>query len=248
MTSRGCTPADLFASASDLFCDIAWTWWHNESLKGTFSSWDELVHHLRLAFLRENYDRNLMDEIRSRKQGQNESVTVFISHLESLFNRLTDCKLSEKDKVDIILRNLQPDYIKALALSDVNSLSQLTSLCRKLEDSFLTCQSHKPRARDSSVSFCSVSSSVSPKSQILCWNCDKVGHSFSQCHSFRKRFCFNCGKKNVVRSNCPNCSPKNAQRPEGSTPSAQGPSHGQSAKVEKQHRTTKGQTPGPSRI
>nr|CAH7729304.1 unnamed protein product [Callosobruchus chinensis] len=145
--------------------------------------------------------------------------------MESQFNRLTSNPFTEKDMVNIIRRNLLPDYVKSLALYDILTLGQLTSFCRKLEDSFLTCQ---PGNRSDS-SLGNDAYSPAPRKPIVCWNCEKLGHSSQQCRSPRIKFCYDCGMRNVTKSTCPSCS-KNVLRQEvpALTP---GPSHVQNKGV-----------------
>nr|CAH7769236.1 unnamed protein product [Callosobruchus chinensis] len=239
MASRGCNEMDLYAAAGDLFEGIAWTWWHNGFVRGAFHDWGDLVRQLKDAFLRDNYDINLIDEIRRRKQGQREPVITFIAFMESQFNRLTSNPFTEKDMVNIIRRNLLPDYVKSLALYDILTLGQLTSFCRKLEDSFLTCQ---PGNRSDS-SLGNDAYSPAPRKPIVCWNCEKLGHSSQQCRSPRIKFCYDCGMRNVTKSTCPSCS-KNVLRQEvpALTP---GPSHVQNRGVTFSDPNMKGKsTPG----
>nr|CAH7727682.1 unnamed protein product [Callosobruchus chinensis] len=225
MASRGCNEMDLYAAAGDLFEGIAWTWWHNGFVRGAFHDWGDLVRQLKDAFLRDNYDINLIDEILRRKQGQREPVITFIAFMESQFNRLTSNPFTEKDMVNIIRRNFLPDYVKSSALYDILTLGQLTSFCRKLEDSFLTCQ---PGNRSDS-SLGNDAYSPAPRKPIVCWNCEKLGHSSQQCRSPRIKFCYDCGMRNVTKSTCPSCS-KNVLRHEvpALTP---GPSHVQNKGV-----------------
>ena len=46
------------------------------------------------------------------------------------------------------------------------------------------------------------------KTTIKCWNCSKPGHRFQNCEESRMKFCFKCGKKDVISPECPNCSGK----------------------------------------
>lgn len=208
-TSRGCTKEDLFASAGDLFESHAWTWWHNAQINSKFSSWDELVVGLKQTFLRENYDRSLWDEIRARKQGCKEPVLLFISSMEALFYRLTNVP-SEQEMVDTIKINLLPDYIKLLALHDISSIDQLTSLCKKIDDSLQLCKNTIPSTSSHSYSS---GFSRTPRvnvisSHITCWNCQRTGHHYNSCFAKRSLFCHSCGKPGVVSQHC-SCRSKN---------------------------------------
>ncbi|KAL3281762.1 hypothetical protein HHI36_004966 [Cryptolaemus montrouzieri] len=77
--SRGCTDADLFDSAGDLFEHEAWTFWHNGHIKQRFTDWQGLVSMLKKSFLHDNYDQVLLNEIESRKQSAKEAVCIFIA-------------------------------------------------------------------------------------------------------------------------------------------------------------------------
>jgi len=200
--SRGCTDADLFESASDLFESDAWTWWHNHFVRKSFDSWEQLVQGLKDSFLKTNYDQVLLNEIRSKKQRGGESATSFISSMEALFYRLT-MRPSEEEMVGIIRSNLLPDYIRALVLQDVSTISDLCLLCKRIEDALgLTCVVNKL----SKFSVAEVSTTSSSK----CWNCGRLGHTYSSCKKARKLFCFGCGRSGVTKLRCDRCQ-KNVQ-------------------------------------
>lgn len=58
---------------------------------------------------------------------------------------------------------------------------------------------------------------------MICWNCDDIGHSFTDCQSaVRKIFCYGCGCKNVYKPTCQKCNPKNPVR-NGAEPRRPGP-------------------------
>lgn len=204
--SRNCSKEEVFASAGDLFDGQAWTWWYNNHTKGRFEGWEDLVLELKGTFLKGHYDRNLMDEIKSRKQSSKEKVSIFISVMESLFNRLTVVP-SEEIIVDIIRENLLPDYVKALALHDIKTISQLQTLCKRLEDTpgfvttsfrtrFMEPDLTRPMARPQAV--CAV--------EVKCWNCLRTGHTYSQCREPRTCFCYGCGAKGIIKPKCQACS------------------------------------------
>lgn len=45
---------------------------------------------------------------------------------------------------------------------------------------------------------------------IVCWNCDDIGHSFSDCQSRNRNiFCYGCGAKQVYKPKCSKCNPGN---------------------------------------
>lgn len=221
--SRNCTTEELFSSAGDLFELQAWTWWHNNHIKNRFSNWDDLVEKLKGTFLRHNYDKNLLDEIKCRKQDPKESVSVFISSIEGLFYRLNTVP-REKDIVDIIRENVLPDYVRALALHDIETISDLTNLCKKLENSIQVTSSYKPSFRgrymepDLSRPGFSAHSNVNAISTLKCWNCLSLGHKYNECSEQRNKFCYGCGLKNTTKYQCPHCSKNVMGSDKGNSP------------------------------
>lgn len=208
--SRGCSTEELFSSAGDLFEGQAWQWWHNHHKNHRFSTWDELVVGLKFTFISDNYDRRLMDEIRSRKQGNREPVSMYISSMEALHLRLTKT-LEEKEMVENIQNNLLPDYTKLLALQDVSSIEQLTKLCRRIESTLRVNTYSRPQNFQAipNRSFPQVSqqqTSSAMVASIKCWNCGGSGHAYPSCNLSRKIFCYGCGKKGFFKAHCPTCS------------------------------------------
>lgn len=226
--ARNVTKEELFLSACDLFTGPSWIWFTNNRNK--VANWDELVAKLKQDFLPYYYEDELLQEINNRTQGPNERVAIYIASMEGLFNRLPE-KPSEKTIVNKIRRNLLPYYISRLALEEPKTVTELADLCKKLEESRTWSNRYKPPvnpkegllepdlgcvASGSGVPFSNFrlsknlnKSNVSAVSNIKCWNCDKIGHTYNQCRSPRKLFCFGCGYKNTVKSRCQKCTPKN---------------------------------------
>ncbi|XP_030757810.1 uncharacterized protein LOC115883593 [Sitophilus oryzae] len=129
--SRKVSEQDLFSSAVELFTGNAFIWYR--SIKQHVTDWKSLVERLKKDFLPPDNDDNIWSQIKSYKQRKNESILIFIATLENLFSRLSKCP-SEVNKIKIIRQNLLPEYITQLALVDVLSVSELSNLCRKLEN------------------------------------------------------------------------------------------------------------------
>lgn len=52
--------------------------------------------------------------------------------------------------------------------------------------------------------------SINRNEYMVCWNCDDLGHSFTDCSSpDRKVFCYGCGTKNAYKPSCVKCNPGN---------------------------------------
>lgn len=231
--SRGVSHAQLFRQAGDLFTGHALVWYR--MIGPSVSSWSELVTKLRQTFLPANYDLALMDEIRSRTQASNERVEIFIAIMENLFSRLSKT-LDEETRVNYIIRNLQPKFQRFCALQNIASLSELISICKRLEDTELqiskfkdpptrtsytlepdlSCPpTYKPSStfsKNSRPKIATLENTPVPNSKPTgrkmpaCWNCNSTEHLYPKCPEDLGLFCFGCGRKNVTKSRCPKCS------------------------------------------
>lgn len=122
---------DMLDFAYDIFTEDALHWFRH--VKQGVSTWDQLLEQLKMAFDINDYDYRLLSEIRQRTQGGTESITIYISIMSGLFNRLST-KLSDQEKFDIISHNVKPIYTEVLAISNVQTLEQLESVCRNYEN------------------------------------------------------------------------------------------------------------------
>jgi Retrotransposon gag protein len=130
--SRKVCHEDLFNSAVELFTGDAFVWYR--SIKQSVNNWDELVNLLKRDFLNVNYDEEIWEQIKKRKQKRNESVVIFVAHMDTLFNRLSRPP-AECTKVKNIRQNLLTEYITPLALIDIETIAELVKLGKKLEES-----------------------------------------------------------------------------------------------------------------
>lgn len=221
--TRHISEHELFISAVELFSGKALVWYRAN--REHFHSWFELSQALRYEFQPMDYDYRLLDEIRQRTQGSDESISIYISVMENLFRRLT-VPVSEDYKLSTIRRNILPFYQSQLGLVSLNSLQELVRYGKQLELSKFRSEYYRPpptsqqflepdlayRQR-SSVSSSAVHplthSSVSATQLSVCWNCRQEGHRFMNCSQPKNRFCHRCGYPNVVISTCPSCSKKN---------------------------------------
>lgn len=131
--ARGVSEEDLYTSAVDLFEGKALLWYR--SVRDTAKNWQALVSLLKRSFLPSDYDDRLWEEIKRRKQGRSESVTIYIAVMESLFNRLSTPP-ALVTKIKYVKLNLLPDISNQVALSDFDSMEGLERACVKLEEHF----------------------------------------------------------------------------------------------------------------
>lgn len=129
--ARRITKVELFQGASDLFCKKA-TYWFRQ-IKSQVNNWESLVEKLKTDFLVSDYDDEIWNQIKSRKQGRYEPTVVFIACMEALFSRLSRTP-AEVTKVKHIKLGLQTEYRRRLALEEIDTVQNLSALCKRLEE------------------------------------------------------------------------------------------------------------------
>lgn len=212
--SRGISESDLLCSACELFTDGAASWF--DGLDVAASSWSELKQWLRFEYLPADFDERLLDEIRARTQGSEESITNYLNIMQCYFARL-DRTLPECDKLYIVMRNIRPYYSKQLSLLAITTLSELKAKCRLLEAASQRAKTflepttdtkgllapdlvYKPAARKANVH------AVIPPANF-CVRCRVNGHTLKECKAPYKLICYRCGESNVTARTCPKCLP-----------------------------------------
>lgn len=126
----GVSDSKLLNSATRLFSDQALIWFRANRSK--VSSWQELQALLLSDFQDPEYDYKLSNEIRVRTQGEDEPLHLYFALMTAMFNRLSK-PLAEKEKLDILQRNIRPFYTQQLALVDIQSIQELEEKCRVIE-------------------------------------------------------------------------------------------------------------------
>lgn len=230
--ARNISHQELFNSAIDLFTGQALLWFRN--IRPKISSWEELVECLRKDFLPVDYEYDIKMEILNRTQGLDENVIMYIMSVESLFRRLGG-HISENEILRQVMRNLNPFFADRISAYEIDTLEDLREKCRKIQEVKLRNEKYKPPPsrksgllepemacvslrENNSHDQSSVSSLLPSRPGLACWNCDSEGHVFSKCRAPRQRFCYGCGKKNVLKPDCPDCGPKSKNPHAGVAP------------------------------
>lgn len=228
--ARGVNHDQLFNGAVDLFKEPALSWYR--SIRHDVFSWFDLESRIKETFISPNHDEDVIDQIKSRKQGETETLTAFISVLRMKFSRLLK-PWSVEDQINLVRRNLKPDISQQLALMSIKSYEELESYCRLLAKNSPRLSVTKverprrilrevnpvqsspvsqalPRAsinNDSDLPATPIRTAVdrdSPNS-IKCWNCSGSGHLAISCPKPRHLFCYGCGASGKTRYTCGDC-------------------------------------------
>lgn len=141
--SRNISYEKIFTHSYDMFTDEALHWFR--CVKDNVKSWSELTILLKSDFSITDYEYRLMNEIRSRTQGERENITIYVAIMHGMFSRL-DRPLTEEEKLEILLHNIRPTYASTIAASpEIQSVDALKAICKNFESiqSRLT-QFHEP--------------------------------------------------------------------------------------------------------
>ncbi|KAI5634748.1 retrotransposon gag protein domain-containing protein [Phthorimaea operculella] len=135
--SRSISAESLFRSAVELFTDNALLWYRG--ICDSVTCWEELKKELMNEYLSPDYNWRLLNEIQNRTQGQSESFSVYFAIMQNYFKRLLE-PLSESQKLQILMRNIRPEYTEHLSLIAIGSLNDLRDKCKLIERNKLKSQ------------------------------------------------------------------------------------------------------------
>lgn len=221
----------LLASAIHLFGGSAREWYI--AFQNSFYTWGELVAALREQFLPEDSDYILLKKIESRNQQRNERFVLYLANMLNMFSHLRN-EIPEVQKIAIIKRNMLPYLADRLALTNIETLNQLSALCRKVESIHSSRnignfeyptqnvpQKPKPRQFNNFElneipnfnNVAAVNNNQNNNSRQhpqngdpRCWNCHNEGHDYTGCNLKRLRvFCYRCGELGQASPTCLRC-------------------------------------------
>lgn len=229
--ARGVPKDVLLESGIDLFEGRAYEFF--QDCRNEVPTWDEMVSRFKEEYQPAFYSERLLEEIKRRTQGPDESIGTYMAVMSRYFQRL-QCPISEEAKLTLLLRNIAPRYQAGIGALEINNIAELKSLCRRIEqrtvptdypstsrkahvlEPDLACAGMEAQLDEMRVS--DSRSQVRPvnhretKKEIVCFNCQKPGHRAVGCVERRRIYCYGCKKEGVVRRKCPNCNQGNAQR------------------------------------
>ncbi|KAF9409268.1 hypothetical protein HW555_011303 [Spodoptera exigua] len=226
--ARDVSDEKMFKLAPEILTGDALHWFR--SVKDSIASWSELLSCLREDFDVFDFDYKMMEEIRARSQGEDESITIYLAIMHGMFSRLTRL-VPESDRLDIILHNIRPCYASVLAYRpDIGTIGELRDVCRNFER--VTARSTNFKEPVSTSQANSVApeflyvSKKDPKgrsnhrvaalseNKLQCFKCGMKGHTVNTCpkskggsRSFQSPYrCYKCGLRGFKVANCPKCS------------------------------------------
>lgn len=221
----------LLNSGIDLFTGRAYQFYHD--CRSEVNTWDELAKMFKDKYQPPDYSERLFEEIKKRTHGADETIGPYLAIMSKYYQRL-QCHLSEDVKLKILMRYIVPYYQQYLGLTEIASISELRTVCRKLEERKLTVESFSAPSRRAislkpdlayidvgeQLSALHVSPTTSQESQkqvkgkhVVCYRCNEPGHRAVGCANKGKgKFCYRCKKEGFRIKTCPTCSKNGHQR------------------------------------
>ncbi|KAF6199548.1 hypothetical protein GE061_007574 [Apolygus lucorum] len=213
----------LFIESAELFAGEALDW-HRDAVRRV-SNWSQLRQEFLIAYHGYGNDSGLRERIRSCKQTDSQSIDVFLGIMEGMYSRL-ERPIGEAERLEEILRNLNPFLKEKLVMTPMSSISDLRMYARTAESGRLrmgssTCVSSsipspspvRPLRREiaaASLAALPVGEAIeavqSPtREPFSCYNCGSVDHPHRSCPLPRKKFCYRCGLPDVTTFTCTRC-------------------------------------------
>lgn len=201
--------------------------WYWLSLKtNKFSDWPSLKHSLLSQYQSTRSNFEIVTELAQRKQQPNESIDTFFHIMGQIRAKLVQ-PISEYDMMKILKKNVKESVARIIYPIQVSSVEQLRIECNEAEKNFPRREIRpvlpsRPIRQVSEIyaegssecdhesSKCEEVSAIQfirkTKPTLLCWNCQKQGHTFRNCDSTeRNLFCYRCGKPGTISPKCPSC-------------------------------------------
>lgn len=120
----------IYCGFPEIFDGPALSWFRANRTE--LLTYRDVVKALKEDFDIPDLDYKLLQEIRARTQAKDETIVFFVSTVLGMFERLGKA-IPESEKLDILTRNMRPEYSKDLALHDITSINQLKTLCKRIE-------------------------------------------------------------------------------------------------------------------
>ncbi|XP_051793893.1 uncharacterized protein LOC127530652 [Acanthochromis polyacanthus] len=121
---------ELMATLRNVLHGTARDWW--DVARHKIHTWTDFQDQFRAAFLSEDYEDELAERIRTRVQGENESIRDFVYMYHSLCRRWKS-NIEEEDIIKLILKHINPSLASQLRSSRVTTVDELVRLGQQLE-------------------------------------------------------------------------------------------------------------------
>lgn len=186
---KGFSDEECLLALPLLMTGFALKWFR--SRKSDIRSWSHFKVLFIEQFMPRNYDIDLEQRLRSRKQKSQETLSEFITELLDMSSKLIH-PLPESVMVELVKYNMSPEYTSFLVGRNFYNLSDLLNLGKDIEIYSL---------KNKSISRFNKIEAVSSQA-LTCAKCKLSGHTYRSCRKFPGVICFKCHKAGVTTSKC----------------------------------------------
>ncbi|XP_073724302.1 uncharacterized protein [Misgurnus anguillicaudatus] len=161
--------ADILATFRTVLYGTARDWW--EVSRTNITTWNGFEAAFLSAFLSEDYEDELAERVRTRVQGDTETIRDFSFSYRALCKRWK-ADLTEGEIVKMILKNIKP-YLASQLRSRVTTVEELVKLGHQLEKDFEQQLRYEDRMglKQSSPSQRPPLNRPTEKMPVQCWRC-----------------------------------------------------------------------------
>lgn len=208
---------------------LDWFWLQVKTNQVT--SWDALTHSLISHYQTPSSYLEIMRDLVERKQQSGESIDDYFHSINRLRSKL-EHPITEYEMIRIAKLNLKESLSKMMFSVTVSSVEQLRVQCLEAERLFFrrevkpiqgptrvqryANEVHYDQDENDDCAESPDNHEVEAVSGLICWNCREPGHTFMECKATEwNRFCYRCGKPDVITPQCPKCKSGNPRRNAG---------------------------------
>lgn len=142
--SEQISDGELLASVVHLLTGRARLWYR--AYVDTFNRWEDMVAAMKTEFLPPKHDFKLLMNISNRKQKSSESFGEYLTLMQSWFTHLST-PIDEQRKLCIIEDNMLSKYAIATSVLDIESLEQLSRVCRRVDYAYSNSSTAFPQSK-----------------------------------------------------------------------------------------------------
>lgn len=178
--------ADILTTFRTVLHGTARDWW--EIARSRINAWSEFETNFLKAFLSEDYEDELAERVRNRRQNENENIRDFAFSYRALCRKWNP-SLTESGIVKLILKNIKPLLASQLR-GRVDTVEDLVRLGHQFEKDYQQQLDYNQRMSSKTVNPMPKNTTSGPPSDrsrpsVLCWRCsgDHPPGSCPQYHS-----------------------------------------------------------------
>lgn len=235
----GVTHPALLIGVVNLLSGRAAQWYWTNQRTAENETWDKFKQALIRRYApHKPTDYEIRSRLESRKQLTNEPFNDYCQDVEAMAARMRR-RMPREELIEVLQRNMSMSLRRALWRETFETVDELLEACSDFErlcrDEEQWAKQRRPMRigevgvseenilpvrNSASYNLCTpqvkaMEYAARNRSDLaICWNCNDIGHFFSNCPKPQMAFfCFGCGEKNVISVHCTKCSGNSRREP-----------------------------------